>query len=119
MFEKIHEALASWDIFLIRLASGVLLGVTLITVAELFGMWGYHYYEGMNWIDSFANAAMILSGMGPLTPLVTTGGKLFAGFYALFSGLLFIAIIGIIFAPVVHRFFHKINLDAKKLERKK
>jgi hypothetical protein len=77
-------------------------------------MWGYHAYENMSWVDAFANASMILSGMGPLTPLVTTGGKMFAGFYALFSGLFFIIIMGLILAPIIHRFFHKIHLEEQK-----
>lgn len=111
MFEKIHQPLASASIFYRRLLRAVLLGVCLVIVAEFFGMLGYHYFEGMNWVDSFANAAMILSGMGPFGPLHTNGGKIFAGCYALFSGLLFIAIITIIFAPVVHRFFHSMHLE--------
>lgn len=97
--------------FLTKLAVSFLLGLSLITLALLIGMWGYHYYEGMSWVDAFANAAMILSGMGPLTPLNTVPGKLFAGFYALFSGLLFIAVLAIIFAPIIHRFLHRFHLD--------
>ena len=74
-------------------------------------MVGYHSFERLSWIDAFANAAMILSGMGPLAPLTTTGGKLFAGFYALFSGLALITIAGVVFAPVVHRFLHRFHLE--------
>lgn len=61
----------------------------------------------MGLVDAFVNAAMILSGMGPLSPLKTEGGKIFAGFYALFNGIIFLVIIAIIFAPLVHRFLHK------------
>jgi hypothetical protein len=78
----------------------------------LIGMTGYHCFEGMNWVDSFANAAMILSGMGPLGPLQTTGGKIFAGCYALYSGLALITIAAITFGPVIRRFLHKFHLDA-------
>jgi len=74
-------------------------------------MLGYHWLEGMPWIDAFANAAMILSGMGPLEPLKTNGGKLFAGLYAIYSGLAVILIAGVVFAPVVHRFLHRFHLD--------
>jgi len=74
-------------------------------------MVGYHYFEGMEWIDAFANASMILSGMGPLAPLQTWGGKLFAGCYALFSGLALIVAIGIMFGPVVHRVLHRFHLE--------
>ena len=111
MFEKRHESLISTRTFLIRLARSIVLGLLLIVIAQYVGMAGYHYFEHMSWVDAFVNAAMILSGMGPLTPLVTKGGKIFAGFYALFSGLTFILIIGVIFAPILHRLFHKFHLD--------
>ena len=78
----------------------------------LAGMAGYRYFEGMDWIDAFANASMILSGMGPLTPLQTAGGKLFAGFYALYSGLALIMATGILLAPVVHRLLHRFHVEA-------
>ncbi len=87
-------------------AAGLLVGVSLAG-----GMAGYHYLEKMEWIDAFANAAMILSGMGPLAPMQTWGGKLFAGLYALYSGLVLIAATGIIFAPIVHRLLHRFHAD--------
>ena len=65
----------------------------------------------MSWVDAFVNAAMILSGMGPISTLQTDGGKIFAGCYALFSGLAFIAILGIIFAPAIHRFLHRFHVE--------
>jgi len=77
-------------------------------------MAGYHYFEGMEWIDAFANASMILSGMGPLNPLQTSAGKLFAGFYALYSGLALIVAVGILLAPVVHRVLHRFHLEQDK-----
>jgi hypothetical protein len=75
-------------------------------------MLGYHYFEGMSWLDAFANASMILSGMGPFGPLQTDSGKLFAGLYALFSGLAFITTAGIILAPVAHRLMHKFHVES-------
>lgn len=114
MFEKRHEPLASTSKFLVRLARNIILGLLLIAIAEYIGMTGYHYFENMSWIDAFVNAAMILSGMGPLSPLATNAGKIFAGFYALFSGLAFIFVIGIILAPILHRFFHKFHLDSNQ-----
>ena len=87
------------------------IGALMILIALLIGMIGYHHYETMSWVDAYCNAAMILSGMGPVSTLQTTGGKIFAGSYALFSGLTFIAIIGVIFAPIFKRFFHKMHLD--------
>ncbi|WP_454784851.1 hypothetical protein [Legionella sp. WA2024007413] len=88
----------------------------LITLLALFiGMWGYHYLENMSWIDAFMNASMILSGMGPASNLVTDPGKIFAGCYALFSGLAFIAIMVIILSPLIHQFFRKIHLESKTI----
>jgi len=74
-------------------------------------MVGYHHFEKMSWVDAFANAAMILSGMGPLTPLQTWGGKLFAGCYALYSGLALIVVTGLILAPIVHHVLHKFHME--------
>ena len=80
-------------------------------VSLLGGMAGYRYLEGMSWIDAFANASMILSGMGPLSALQTWGGKLFAGCYALYSGLTVIVVMGLILSPVMHRLFHRFHLQ--------
>src|SRR5262249_18756106 len=74
---------------------------------------GYRYLERMSWIDAFANASMILSGMGPLTPLESPGGKLFAGFYPLYSGLALIMTTGTLFAPPLHRLMHQFDLEEK------
>ena len=103
--------LPSTSAFLTHLARNAIFSLLFIAVALFIGMLGYHSFEDMSWIDAYVNAAMILSGMGPLTPLHTFSGKLFAGFYALFSGLAFIAIIALMFAPLVHRFFRKIHLE--------
>lgn len=103
-----------WGFFLTRLARNILIGLFIIIFFLLVGMLGYHHYEKMSWIDAYVNAAMILSGMGPLTPLNTNAGKIFAGTYALFSGILFLVIMAIIFAPVIHRFFHRLHLEQEK-----
>jgi hypothetical protein len=76
------------------------------------GIGGYHFFEKQPWLDAFVNASMILSGMGPVSPLQTSAGKLFAGAYALFSGLAFITAMGIVFAPVFHPFLHKFHLES-------
>jgi hypothetical protein len=99
-----------------RVARNFGMASLLIGLSLLGGMLGYRYFEGMSWIDAFANASMILSGMGPLTPLETFGGKLFAGFYALYSGLALILATGILFAPVVHRLLHRFHLEEKGKE---
>lgn len=95
----------------LHLVRNSLVGLLLIAIALFAGMSGYHITEKMPWVDAFLNAAMILSGMGPVTNLMTTAGKLFAGFYALFSGLAFIAIIVIMLSPLIHKFFQKIHVE--------
>ena len=82
--------------FLSRLMFSIATGIIMITIGLCIGMLGYHWFESMPWPDAFVNAAMILSGMGPMGPLSTFGGKIFAGFYALFSGLMFIMIVALI-----------------------
>lgn len=74
-------------------------------------MCGYHYFEKLSWLDSFLNAAMILGGMGPVNVLSTRAGKIFAGCYALFSGIVFLAVAGLLFAPLVHRLIHRFHLE--------
>jgi hypothetical protein len=98
--------------FMIHFARNMIFGIVIIIAALYIGMLGYHSFEQMSWTDAFLNASMILSGMGPVSTLLTTNGKIFAGCYALFSGLAFIAIIAIVFSPLIHRFFHKIHLDS-------
>lgn len=83
------------------------IGLSLIIFSLLVGMLGYRYFEGMNWVDTFFNASMLLGGMGPVkTEGMSYEGKIFAGVYALYSGLLFIALMGLMLAPVVHRILH-------------
>lgn len=110
--EKTNQPLATFPKFLQRLIRHILFALLAIIIALFAGMSGYHFFEKMSWVDAFVNAAMILSGMGPLGNLSTEAGKLFAGFYALFSGLFFILILGIIYAPILHRFIHKYHLDS-------
>ena len=109
-FESKHQPLLPWGEFAHRLAWNFVAASSLVGVSLIGGMLGYHLTEGMDWIDSFANAAMILSGMGPLEPLKTAGGKVFAGLYALYSGLLLVLASGIVLAPVLHRMFHQFHL---------
>lgn len=81
-------------------------------IALGIGIFGYHWFEGMPWIDATLNASMILGGMGPVSPLNTAGGKLFASAYALFSGVIFIGIMGLILAPFIHRVLHRFHIEA-------
>jgi len=101
-------------IFLRRLAKSALIGLGFIAASLLVGTAGYHGFAGLSWIDALLNAAMILAGMGPVEPLTTTGGKLFATFYALFSGVAFLTIVGVILAPLVHRFLHRFHMDIQE-----
>jgi hypothetical protein len=75
------------------------------------GMLGYHLIESMSWVDSLLNASMILGGMGPVTPLQTDAGKIFASFYALYSGVVLLASVGVLAAPILHRFMHRFHLQ--------
>lgn len=88
------------------------IGIVMIIAMLLIGMSGYHFFERLPWIDAFVNAAMILSGMGPVSTMITPGGKIFAGCYALVSGLAFIVLVAIIFSPVIHTFIRRIHLDS-------
>ncbi|HEX4045387.1 MAG TPA: hypothetical protein VHZ76_06970 [Gammaproteobacteria bacterium] len=108
-YEKMHEPLISRAEFLLRLLGSFCMGLCIVAVALSVGMLGYHEFEQMTWIDAFLNASMILSDMGPASPLSTTAGKIFAACYALFSGLAFIFIVGTVFAPIFHRFLHKFH----------
>jgi hypothetical protein len=114
MFEHRSKPLLPRRQYYLRLARSVSIGLLVIVFALGFGMLGYRTFEGMSWVDAFVNAAMILSGMGPISTLQTEGGKIFAGCYALFSGLAFFAILGIIFAPAVHRFLHRFHEEEAK-----
>ncbi len=109
-YERLKEPLAPMPLFLKRVLTNFLLVQVVVAVSLLVGMWGYHDLERMSWIDAFANASMILSGMGPLGELHSYGGKLFAGFYALYSGLLLIVAAGVLLAPLLHRFLHSLHL---------
>ena len=113
MFEHRREPLSPRRVFYQRVARGFAMASALIAFSLGIGMAGYHFLENLNWLDAFTNAAMILSGMGPLAPLQTTTGKIFAGCYALFSGLAFLTSVGVVFAPIFHRFLHKFHLESK------
>lgn len=111
MPEKKQLSISSKFHFYKRLIRFGVFGLILLLFSLGMGMWGYHHFEHLSWVDSFVNAAMILSGMGPLNPLQTTAGKIFAGCYALYSGLAFLLAIGIILAPLIHRFFYKLHVE--------
>jgi len=116
MFERKHEKLAPISVFVRRMAASAVMAGILIAVALFIGITGYHWIAGFDWVDSLLEASMILGGMGPVNQLATTGAKIFASGYALFSGLVFIAVMGIVLAPAVHRMLHKFHIDEEDLQ---
>ena len=109
--ERRHEPLLPRSLFIKRvLRWGAVAGIVIVGSLAA-GICGYHFIEGLPWIDSLLNASMILGGMGPVDPLKTTGGKLFASFYALYSGLVIIGVAGLLLAPVIHRCFHAFHIQ--------
>ena len=93
--------------------------IPLGIVALGLGMAIYHWVEGLNWADAFLNAAMLLGGMGPVDPLKTTAGKWLAGFYALFAGIVFLVLAGVMLAPVIHHVLHKFHLETGRDDSQK
>lgn len=113
MYEKRSDALLSRSAFLARVLGHLGVAVALAAFSLLLGMAGYHYFEGFPATDAFLDSAMLLGGMGPVRAPVTTGGKLFAGCYALYAGLLFIVAAGVVLAPLFHRIVHRFHLEAE------
>lgn len=111
-YESRKQPLASRRRFIRRLALSVLTALSIIGVSLFAGMLGYAHLESMRWIDAFLNAAMILSGMGPVEPLKTDAGKFFAGCYAIYSGLVLVLTTGIVLAPIAHRLLHRFHVDS-------
>jgi hypothetical protein len=110
MYERKGERLLPFPHFLRRVAFSLLLALAVAAVALLLGTVGYHLFGGLPWLDAELNAAMILTGMGPVDPLGGTAAKVFASVYALFSGVVFLTSMGIVLAPVFHRVVHKFHL---------
>ncbi|ODU92956.1 MAG: hypothetical protein BGP23_13840 [Lysobacterales bacterium 66-474] len=111
-YEHRSEPLLPWRLFLLRRVGKTLAAAAaVIAVSLLIGMLGYRLTEGMGWLDAFLNASMILGGMGPVDTLHTDAGKLFAGFYALYSGLVLVGTAGLLLAPFMHRLMHRFHLE--------
>ena len=106
--------------FVRRMLNHVLVALALVALSLGIGMWGYEHYEHLPWRDAFLNSAMLLGGMGPVDPLRTNGGKMFAGIYALYAGGLFLVVAGVLLVPVIHRVMHKFHWedDAIRPERR-
>ena len=112
MYESRKQAPLARRKFAWRLLGHAFLALCLLFASIAFGMVGYVNYEHLPWIDAFLNSAMLLGGMGPVNPPHTDAGKIFAGIYALYAGLIFIVTAALLLAPVVHRVFHRLHWDA-------
>ena len=115
-FERRSDKLAPRSVFVRRQLFSLAIGLTMLGCVLCIGIAGYHWIAGLDWVDSLLEASMILGGMGPINPLKTSGAKVFASIYALFSGVIFIALMGIILTPFAHRMLHKFHVDDKDEE---
>lgn len=111
MYEHHRERLLPRKAFLWRLAKHLAAALVVVVGSLAIGMAGYVHFEGLSWLDGFLNAAMLLGGMGPVESPATPAGKLFAGLYALYAGLVFLVAASLILAPVVHRVLHRFHLE--------
>ncbi len=111
-FEHRGQPLLPKKKFIRRLAAAFALASSLLALWTLIGICGYHWLAGLGWVDAFLNAAMIVGGMGPVDVLSTSASKLFAGFYAILSGVVFLVVFGLLIAPIFHRFLHRFHLDS-------
>src|SRR5512145_2078066 len=111
MFEYRTQPLATPAEFAHRMLRYSLITAGIILFSLAIGMIGYHYLESLSWTDSLLNASMILGGMGPVNALRTSAGKVFASFYALYSGIILLASVGVLAAPIFHRLLHHFHLD--------
>lgn len=109
---------SAWQVAIRMLRHGAAL-IPLALLALGMGMAIYHWVEGLSWAEAFLNASMLLGGMGPVDPLHTTAGKWLAGLYALFAGLVFLVLAGVMLAPVVHHVLHKFHLETGKDDSEK
>ena len=110
IFEKKSEPLAGKREFLRRMTLYWFISTVMIGLSLGIGVLGYRYFAGLPWIDSLLNASMILTGMGPVSPMTTYAAKLFASFYALFSGVIFLSATAVVLSPVFHRVMHRFHL---------
>jgi hypothetical protein len=110
MFEHHRQPLLPRRRFVARLLSNALLALAMSATALAIGVLGYHYIARLNWVDALLNSSMLLGGMGPVDALTSNSAKLFASFYALFSGIVFLVSMAVLLSPVVHRLMHRFHL---------
>jgi hypothetical protein len=116
MYETLRDELLTRAQFALRVLWHFSAAIVASALALLAGVLGYRYFGGLSWVDALLNASMILGGMGPVDPLKTDGAKIFASFYALFSGLVFIGLLGLLLAPFIHRVLHKLHIEESNVE---
>ncbi len=114
LFEHHNENLLSRRKFLMRLLKYGSIAIALILVSLVIGMAGYHLLESLSWVDAFLNSAMLMGGMGPVDSVQTDAGKIFAGVYALYCGMVLLIAVGIFAVPILHRFLHHFHLKSEK-----
>ena len=114
MYEDRHTPPLPPRRFVRRMADHVALAAVLVFVSLLVGMWGYEHYEHLPWRDAFLNTAMLLGGMGPVDPLHSNGGKVFAGIFALYAGVVFLVVAGLFLVPVIHRIAHLFHFEGPR-----
>ena len=113
LYERLGEPPLAWRGFYVRLARHVSAAVVLLALSLWIGMLGYEHFEHLEWHDAFLNACMLLAGMGPVNNPTTNAGKLFAGWCALYAGLVFLVVVSIVLAPVLHRALHLFHADER------
>ncbi len=114
MYEDRHTPPLPPRRFVRRMADNFALAAVLVFVSLLVGMWGYEHYEHLPWRDAFLNTAMLLGGMGPVDPLHSNGGKVFAGIFALYAGVVFLVVAGLFLVPVIHRIAHLFHFEGPR-----
>ena len=117
MYEHRTAPLLPWPAFVRRMLRHGSYVLEMATVSIIFGMAGFHWLAMESWLDAFLNATMLLGGMGPVGEIQSTGGKLFAGFFALYAGLVFIAAFALLSAPALHRLLHKLHAEERGAKR--
>lgn len=116
-YERHDQPLLPRREFVLRILKHATAGAGVLVVSLIIGVLGYHFFESLSWLDALLNASMILGGMGPVNPVVTPAGKVFASLYAIFSGMVFLAVAGVMMAPVAHRILHRLHMEESEPEK--
>jgi hypothetical protein len=117
MYERHDEPLLPRRKFVLRVLRGLALGVAVVAFSLTMGACGYHFLEELPWLDATLNASMILTGMGPVDPVRSTGGKVFAIGFSLYSGVVFLGVGALVLAPIIHRILHHFRLAEEDMDK--